>query len=155
MQSHFSHAYYTPWLSHRTQSSKINTTVTLLEAQEPAAEVSVMWVLRVSTTEPRKTIRSNIRSHAPLARYVILRVTHAPGMPGTWSLTPRVSDPDIHHGTCVTHVPWCMPGSLTSGFLCSRWQGKRSRHSQRMHNPQFTVSGKRPMIKNNDLSPCP
>ena len=24
-----------------------------------------------------------------------------------------VSDPGIHHGTCVTHVPWCMSGSLT------------------------------------------
>ena len=28
---------------------------------------------------------------------------------------PRVSDPDKDHGTCVTHVPWCMPVSLTSG----------------------------------------
>ena len=28
---------------------------------------------------------------------------------------PLVSDPDIHHGTCVTHVPWCMSGSLTCG----------------------------------------
>ena len=26
-----------------------------------------------------------------------------------------VSDPDMHHGTCVTHVPWCMSGSLTRG----------------------------------------
>ena len=49
---------------------------------------------------------------------------HAPGMPGTFSPPPRVSDPDMHHGTCVTHVPWCMPGSLTSGFLWSRWWGK-------------------------------
>ena len=28
---------------------------------------------------------------------------------------PLVSDPDMPHGTCVTHVPWCMAGSLTSG----------------------------------------
>ena len=28
---------------------------------------------------------------------------------------PLVSDPDMHHGTCVTHVPWCMSGSLTRG----------------------------------------
>ena len=28
---------------------------------------------------------------------------------------PLVSDPGIHHGTCVTHVPWCMSGSLTCG----------------------------------------
>ena len=79
---------------------------------------------------------------------------HAPGMPGTFSPSPQVSDPDMHHGTCVTHVPWCMPGSLTSGFI---W----NRHSRRMRNLQFYVSGKRPMvpmnfrviISGNDLSP--
>ena len=26
---------------------------------------------------------------------------------------PLVSDPGMHHGMCVTHVPWCMSGSLT------------------------------------------
>ena len=26
---------------------------------------------------------------------------------------PPVSDPRMHHGTCITHVQWCMPGSLT------------------------------------------
>ena len=26
---------------------------------------------------------------------------------------PLVSDPDMHHGTCVTHVPWCMSGTVT------------------------------------------
>ena len=49
---------------------------------------------------------------------------HAPGMPGTFSPSPQVSDPDMHHGTCVTHVPWCMPESLTSGFLWNRRRGK-------------------------------
>ena len=47
---------------------------------------------------------------------------HAPGMPGTFSPSSQVSDPDMHHGTCVTHVPWCMSGSLTSGFL---WNWRR------------------------------
>ena len=28
---------------------------------------------------------------------------------------PLVSDPGMHHGSCVTHVPWCMSGSLTRG----------------------------------------
>ena len=51
----------------------------------------------------------------------------------------RVSDPDMHHGTC------CMPRSLTSGFLRSWWQGKRSRHYRRMYNPQIYVPGKRPV----------
>ena len=80
----------------------------------------------------------------PLARYVKLRVAHAQGMPGTFSLPPLVSGPDIHHGTCVTHVPWCMLWWLTSGFLWSRWRGKRSRHFRRMRNPQCCVSGKKP-----------
>ena len=50
---------------------------------------------------------------------------------------PLVSDPDMLHSTCVTHVPWCMSWSLT--------RGKRHRHSRRMRNPQFYVSDKRPM----------
>ena len=28
---------------------------------------------------------------------------------------PLVNDPGMHQGTCVTHVPWCMSGSLTRG----------------------------------------
>ena len=91
------------------------------------------------------TIFLEILQYGPLARYVKLRVAHAPGMPGTFSPSPRVSDPDMHHGTCVTHVPWCMSGSLISSFPWRRWRGKRSRHSRRMRNPQFCVSGKRPM----------
>ena len=64
-------------------------------------------------------------------------------MPGTFSPPPLVSDPVMHHDTCVTHMPWCMPGSLTSGFLWIRWWEK---HSRRMRNPQFYVSGKRPIV---------
>ena len=58
----------------------------------------------------------------------------------SWERFPRhrfqrkllVSDPDMHHGTCVTHVPWCMSGSLNRGG-----GGKRSRHSRHMRNSQF------------------
>ena len=82
----------------------------------------------------------------PLTRYVKLRDTHALRTPGTVFPPSWVSDPDMHHGACVMNVPWCMPGSLTSGFLWSRWRGKRSRHSRRMCNPQFCVSGKRRMV---------
>ena len=53
--------------------------------------------------------------------------------------------------TCTTtHAwrtcPWSMPGSLTSDFPWRQWRGKRSRHSRRMRNPEFYVSGKRPMV---------
>ena len=79
--------------------------------------------------------------HGPIARYVKLQVVHPPGMPGMCSSPPLVSEPDMHHGTCMTRVSWCIPGSLTSGFLWSRWRWKRSRHSRCMRNPQFYVSG--------------
>ena len=81
--------------------------------------------------------------HGPLARYVKLRVAHAPGMPGTFSLPQWVGNSDMHHGTCVTHVPWCMSGSLTNGFRWSRWREKHFRYSRCMRNPRFYVSGKR------------
>ena len=58
----------------------------------------------------------------------------------------RVSEPDMHHSTCVTHMPWCMQGSLASGFLWSRRRGKRSRHSRRVWKPPIFVSGKRPEV---------
>ena len=63
---------------------------------------------------------TNGHDHGPLTRYVKLRVAHAPGMPGTFPChwlqrKPLVSYPGMHHGTCVTHVPWCMSGSLTRG----------------------------------------
>ena len=45
-------------------------------------------------------------------------------MPGTFSPPPRVRDPDMHQGTCVTHVPWWMPGPLNSGFLWIRFRGE-------------------------------
>ena len=36
---------------------------------------------------------------------------------------------------------------ITNCFLWSLWRGKYSRHSQRMHNPQFYVSGEKPMAE--------
>ena len=56
--------------------------------------------------------------HGPFTRYVKLRV--APGnagnvFPAPISKEPLVSDPGLHHVTCVTHVPLCMSGSLTHG----------------------------------------
>ena len=56
--------------------------------------------------------------HGPLDKYVKLR------MPWEcrerfprhrFQRKPLVSDPGIHHGTWVTHVPWCMSRSLTRG----------------------------------------
>ena len=74
-----------------------------------------------------------------------MRVAHTLELPGTVSPPPRVSVPDMHPGTCVTHMPWCMPRLWINGFFWSRWREKRSWHSRRMRIPQFCVFGKRPM----------
>ena len=69
---------------------------------------------------------------------------------------PLVSDPGMHHGTCVTHVPWCMSGSLACG-------DRKTFPAFPAHaHPQFCVSGKSPMDKllyphkrcNYPLMPC-
>ena len=52
----------------------------------------------------------------------------------------HVSDPGMHHDTCVTHVPWCMSGSLTCGC------GKTFPASRCMCNPQYHLSGKGPIV---------
>ena len=62
--------------------------------------------------------------NGPLARYMKSRVRMRRECPGTFSPPPRVSDPDMHHGTCVMHVLLYMPGSLISGFLWSQRRGK-------------------------------
>ena len=60
------------------------------------------------------------RCHGPLARYEYCGLRMRRECRERFSRhrlqrKPQVSDPDMHHGTCVTHVPWCMSGSLTSG----------------------------------------
>ena len=65
---------------------------------------------------------------------------------------------------CVLEIPTCIrarawrtcrdacPRSLTSGFLRIRWRRKRSRYSRCMRNPQFCLSGKRPMYFDTNYS---
>ena len=50
----------------------------------------------------------------------------------------------MNHGRCVLHVPWCMPGSLTSGFLWSRRRGE-TLPAFPAHAQSCNVSCKRPM----------
>ena len=64
-----------------------------------------------------------LSSYLPLASCQMHKIVGcaSAGSAGNVFPPPRFSDPDMHQGTCVTHVPWCMLGSLTSGFL---WSGK-------------------------------
>ena len=75
--------------------------------------------------------------NGPLTRYIKL--------PGMFSPPPRVSDPDMHHCTCITHVPWCMPGSLTSGFLWSQRREKTFPAFPAHAQPAILLKRKSPM----------
>ena len=77
----------------------------------------------MSCTSKQPLFHSMTR-RSPCACYQIhvLRVAHVPGPEcrerfpcHRLQRKPLVSDPDMHHGTCVTQVSWCMSGSLTRG----------------------------------------
>ena len=63
------------------------------------------------------------RSNGAWASYQIHKIAGCACAGNAGNVFPRrrfkrkalVSDPGMHHGTCVTHVPWCMSGSLTCG----------------------------------------
>ena len=96
----------------------------LSPSNSPAQDI--IWILSVCLLDYLQwlcTLTLSTFRNWPLARYVKLRVVHAPTMPGTFSPPRRVSDPGMDHGTRVTHVPCYMPRSLTSGYLWSRWRG--------------------------------
>ena len=83
--------------------------------------------------------------HGPFTRYAKLLVVHAPGMPETFSPPPtskktacwwsQHASRHVRDARAVMHV----------GIANQWWRGKRSQHSRRMRNPQFVVSGKRPI----------
>ena len=89
----------------------------------------------------RSSCINNIH-HGPLTRYVKFWVAHAPGMPGTFSTPPtsketaslrsRHASRHVRDARAVMHV----------GIANTRWRGRCSRHSRRMRNLQFYVSGK-------------
>ena len=54
---------------------------------------------------------------------------------------PLVCDPDMYHGTCVTHMPGCMSGSLTCGDRETFPAFPAQAH------PQCYVSGNRPVCR--------
>ena len=57
---------------------------------------------------------------------------------------PLVSDPDMHHGTCVMHVPWCTCRDACRDRLPSV-AGKTFPAFPAHAHQQFYVSGKRPI----------
>ena len=96
----------------------------------------------------------NWTSWVPWASYQIRKIAGCACAGYTGNVFPRhrlqrkplVSDPGMHNGTCVTHAPWCMSGSLTRGG------GENVPAFPAHAHPQFYVSGKRPMRKRSNIT---
>ena len=80
---------------------------------------------------------------------------------GMGNFRQHIAETNSSTKTCSWHHPWLwaswqirkISGCTCAGnagkvfFLWRRWRGKRSRHSRRMRNPQFYVSGKSPYMR--------
>ena len=102
----------------------------------PVSETNVLWVTFDETypiSIPHREMAEEIEIlpgnqdivylHCQWASYQIRKIAGCACAGNAGNVFPRrrfqrkplVSDPGMHHGTCVTHVPWCMSGSLTRG----------------------------------------
>ena len=92
-----------PWLDCKyTYVDQICLIVTIPEILNPS-KIPV-WCIIIQYNGTPSIAHLRLTRYWPLARCVKLLVADAPGMPGTFSTPPRVSDPDM----------------LTSGFHLSR-----------------------------------
>ena len=86
-----------------------------------------------------------VQIHEILARRVKLWVAHAPGMPGTFSPPPTSKETCSKQSQHASRHVRDARAVMQVGIANPRWRVKRSRHSWHMRNPQFYVSGKRPI----------
>ena len=88
---------------------------------------------------------SEMSSHGPLARYVKIRVAHAPGMPGTFSPAANFKgNYYIAIPACITARAWRTCRDACRDRLPAV-TGKTFPAFPAHAQPQFCVSGKRPM----------
>ena len=94
-----------------------------------AFSFSIQWRYRTSQITCHSTICTSVysswlQSKCPQwASYQIRKIAGCACAGNAGNGFPRrgfqrkllVSDPGMHHDTCVTHVPWCMPWSPTCG----------------------------------------
>ena len=103
------------------------------------------WAWQAASTSQQCVYPWQAWCHGPLARYVTLRVAHAPGMPRTFSLPPTSNENARERPWHASRHVRDARALMHVGVANPRWRWKCSRHSRRMRNPQFYVSGKGPI----------
>ena len=79
------------------------------------------WTVLLASTYIILYVSTLATSDSPRASYQIRKIVGCACAGNAGSVFPRhrlqrkplVSDPGMHHGTCITHVPWCLSVSLT------------------------------------------
>ena len=107
----------------KTQTQHCRGVYTLIYALTDEGEPMTHWISSVDTCTRHLWLWNDSRPSRAWASCQIRKIAgcacagNAGNVFPTHRLQrkPLVSDPDMHHGTCVTHVPWCMSGSLTCG----------------------------------------
>ena len=97
--------------------------VVYITAQNSICDISRILSKGVGINWYSQTRSWLIRCHHSWASYKIRKIAGCACASNAGNVFPRhrfkrkplVSDPGMHHGTCVTHVPWYMSGSLTCG----------------------------------------
>ena len=92
-----------------------------------------------------KIHHDHIISKGPLTRYVKLWIAHALGVPGRFSPPTTSKETLAQHAQHASRHVRHAHALMHVGIANLRWPGKRSWHSRHMRNPQFYVSGKRPI----------
>ena len=136
------------WLIHlASYSSTHNCDISsaLLCQYKPAKQARIDTLMRFqyapsASSREQATFMQSLFMMMSWASYQIRKIAGCACAGNAGNISPRrrhlrkrlVSDPGMHHGTCVTHVPWC-----TSGPLIRGGRKKRSRHSRRMRARDF------------------
>ena len=88
----------------------------------------------------------------PWASYQICKIAGRACTRNAGNLFPATE----FEGNCYIAIPACITARalMHVGIAYPRWRGKRSQHSRRMRNPQFYVSGKKPISVDVIAYPC-
>ena len=114
----------------------------------------IVFCCEVVSVDFIHTLQDYFTSNGPLARYVTLRVAHAPGMPGTFPPPPISKETASKRSRHATRYVRSACAVMHVEIVDPRWRGKRSRHPGACATRNFTYLSRGPWV-NHVLVPVP